>query len=335
MKRSLIVTAMLASLSSVAFAQSSVSIYGIVDAGINSVDNGVNRTTGIDSGLQSVSRLGFRGTESLGNGLSASFALETGINADTGGFGQSNTAFGRQAWVGLNSDTLGSAKLGLQYTPLRNAVDAVDPFNIGLAGNALKTLGNGAYQEGIKNAVTYTTPNFNGLSGQVAYGFGEVAGSTSSNSTVGLGVNYDLGNVSIRAAYNDLNGVSNSPDTSDLFIGGTYNFGFVKAHAAFADRKVDTNAVVAGSVKTRNYLLGASVPFGPHTVMASYIRSDVRNVANADSNQYAIGYSYAMSKRTNLYSSYGRYTNDNGVALNVVAPGATGSQFNAGVRHVF
>jgi predicted porin len=337
MKKSLIVTAMLASLSSVAFAQSSVSIYGIVDAGINSTSNGVNRTTGIDSGLQSGSRLGFRGNESLGNGLSASFALETGINADTGGFGQGNTAFGRQAWVGLNSDTLGSAKLGLQYTPLRQAVDAVDPFNIGLAGNALKTLGNGTYQERIKNSVTYTTPNYSGLSGQVAYGFGEVAGSTSSNRTVGLGVNYDLGNASVRAAYNNLNGngTLNSPDTRDVFIGGTYNFGFVKAHAAFADRKVDTNAAIASNVKTRNYLLGASVPFGPHTVMASYIRSDVRNVGNADSNQYAIGYAYAMSKRTNLYTSYGRYTNDSAVSLNVATPGATGSQFNAGVRHIF
>lgn len=336
MKKSLIITAMLASLSSVAFAQSSVSIYGIVDAGINSVNNGANKTTGIDSGLQSGSRLGFRGTESFDNGLSASFTLETGINIDTGGFGQGNTSFGRQAWVGLNSDDLGSAKLGLQYTPLRNAVSEIDPFNIGLAGNALKTLGSGTYQERIKNSITYTTLNYSGFSGQVAYGFGEVAGSTSSNRTVGLGVNYDLGGISVRAAYNKLNGngtLKNS-DIRDVFVGGTYNLGLVKAHAAFSDRKIDNNTPVA-SLKIRNYLLGVSVPFGPHTVMASYIRNDVRDFANADSNQYSIGYSYAMSKRTNLYSSYGRYTNDSFASLNVVTPGATGNQLNAGVRHIF
>ena len=336
MKKKLIVTAMLASLSSVAFAQSSVSIYGIVDAGFSSVNNGVNTTTGIDSGLQSGSRLGFKGTESLDNGLSASFALETGINVDTGGFGQRNTAFGRQAWVGLNSDKLGSAKLGLQNTPLRNAVEAVDPFSIGLAGNALKTLGYGTYQERIKNAVTYTTPNYSGLSGQVAYGFGEVDGSTSANRTVGLGVDYDFNNVSVRTAYNKLNGngtLKNS-DTRDVFVGGTYNFGFVKAHAAFADRKVDSNTAVSSFV-TRNYMLGASFPFGSHNVMASYIRNDVRDFANADSNQYSVGYAYAMSKRTNLYTSYGHYTNESLSSLNVATSGATGSQLNVGFRHIF
>ena len=116
-------------------------------------------------------------------------------------------------------------------------------------------------------------------------------------------------------------------------MGGTYDFGFVKAHAAYADRKLDNN-LLATSTKSRNYLLGASVPFGPHTVMASYIRNDVRNIANSNSNQYAIGYTYTMSKRTNLYSSYGRYTNGSLVALNANA-GMTGSQFNAGIRHAF
>lgn len=327
---------MLASLSSASFAQSSVTLYGIVDAGINSVSNGATRTTGIDSGLQSGSRFGLKGTESLGNGLSANFVLETGINVDTGGFAQTNTAFGRQAYVGLNSDSLGSVRLGLQYTPLRQAVDAIDPFNIGLAGNALKTLGGGGYQERVKNAVTYSTPSWAGFSGQVAYGFGETAGNSSANRTSGFGVNYDMGNAAVRLAYNKTN--TNVPlltntDARDTFLGGTYDFGFVKAHAAYADRKLDNN-LLATTTKSRNYLLGASVPLGAHNIMASYIRNDVRNIGSSNSNQYAIGYTYTMSKRTNLYSSYGRYTNDGLAALNA-NPGLTGSQLNAGIRHIF
>ena len=336
MKKSLIFTAVLATLGTSAFAQSSVSIYGVVDAGISRADNGVSITNGVVSGGQSASRLGFKGTEDLGGGSSVSFVLESGISIDTGAITQANTTFGRQAWVGFNNDKLGSVKLGLQYAPIRSALEVIDPFSVSSSGNSLKTLGDGAYVERLTNSVSYSTPSISGFSGQVAYGFGETAGNSSANRNAGLGVNYDNGPLAVRFAHNNrnINAVGVDSQARESLIGATYNFGMVKGHAAYAQRNLENN-LTATERKSSNYLLGVTVPFGPHSVMASYIHNEVRNTSNSDSNQVSLGYAYELSKRTNLYTNYARYTNDSAVALNVAANGLTGSQFNAGIRHKF
>lgn len=337
MKKTLITLAVLSSFAGGAFAQSNVSVYGVVDIGLKSVSSGGVRTTGIDSGgFQSGSRLGFKGTERLSDDLSASFVLETGINADTGGFGQNNTAFGRQSWVGLESKSMGALRLGNQYSPLRAAVEAVDPFEIGLAGSALRELGGGAYVERVKNSVSYTSPTWGGFSGQALYGFGETAGDFSANRTVGLGGTFARDAYQVRLAYHNVNSTAAGvdQDARDVFLGGTYDFGVVKAHAGFGDRKVDNN--VAGTdVKSRSYMLGVSAPFGAHAVMASYIHNNVRSVADASSNQYAVGYTYSMSKRTNLYAAYAHNTNDSAVALNAAGAGLSANQLNLGIHHKF
>jgi predicted porin len=126
MKKSLLTLA-LVSVTGAATAQTGLTIYGIVDAAI-AYDKGVSaedKSWRLQSGQQSGSRLGFRGTEDLGGGLSAVFTLENGFNVDDGTLGQSTASvtrlFGRQAWVGLNGG-FGSVRLGRQQTPLYNAL---------------------------------------------------------------------------------------------------------------------------------------------------------------------------------------------------------------------
>lgn len=338
MKKSLIALAILGSVSGLAMAQSSVSIYGIVDMGLtHSSSEGVKRT-GIDSGLQSGSRLGFKGTEDLGGGLKANFVLESGVNADQGGFGQGNTAFGRQAWVGLESNA-GALKFGRQHTPFRNAVESIDPFNIGSAGSALNIVATGGVIDRVNNAVTYELPSIQGLTGAAQYSFGETNVSSSTNSGVGLGLGYNLEALSLQLAYNNQNAVTSIAnvgvdlDVKDLLVGGTYDFGVAKAHASYSQRNIDSNF---GKVEdSRSYLVGVSAPFGPHSLRASYIRNDVRNVSNADTTQMAVGYGYELSKRTNVYANYAHVSNDNNMALNVSSPGGSANIYQVGLRHRF
>jgi predicted porin len=348
MKARLIVLATLSTLGGVAAAQSNVTIYGVADAGIAYTNNGnpAGNTWSLASGQQSGSRLGFKGTEDLGSGLSAIFTLENGFNLDTGTLGQSTATtsrlFGRQAWVGL-AGGFGSVKLGRQQTELYSALDAVDPFHINLAGNAQRVFGAGTYAtdplQRTDNTVSYSTPNFNGLTGSVSYGFGEVAGNTSANRNVGVGASYVNGPLNVQFAYRKANTVAVGGVTGDeraTLIGGTYDFGVAKAHVAFADNKLPS---ATGDGKDRNYLLGVSAPVGSAgTVLASWTRNDVRDVSEGKSDQYAIGYTHALSKRTNLYTSYSYTKNDDGVALNTYnssIAGANVKTFNAGIRHLF
>ncbi|PKO55512.1 MAG: porin, partial [Betaproteobacteria bacterium HGW-Betaproteobacteria-21] len=146
MQKKLIALAVAGLMSAPVFAQSNVTIYGIVDMGYKNLGNNVNSAVGnrsaIDSGQYSGSRLGFRGTEDLGNGLKASFVLETGINVDNGGFNQGNTAFARQSFVAL-SGGFGTVALGRQYTPQHILMSAVDPFGNGTSGEVVNIWGLG------------------------------------------------------------------------------------------------------------------------------------------------------------------------------------------------
>ncbi len=347
MKKSLIALIALGSFAGSASAQTNVTVYGIVDAGIvydkdvTAADNNWR----LQSGLQSGSRLGFRGTEDLGSGLSAIFTLENGFNVDDGTLAQGGRLFGRQAWVGLKGG-FGSVKLGRQQTPLYYALLAIDPFAINLAGNAQRIFGYGLYAADplsrMDNTITYSTPDVAGFTGQVSYGFGEQAGDTSTRRQTALGLSYVNGPLNVQFAYHDANTTelpatvaalgTGTADLRTAFIGGTYDFGMVKAHLAFADSEAEAAAT---SVDNRNWLVGVSAPVGAGTVLASYVRNDVKDIAAGETDQYAIGYTHPFSKRTNLYTSYSHTKNDGAVQLNTFANGEDGRQFNVGVRHRF
>ena len=134
MKKAILALAALGSLSAVAQAQTSVTLYGIVDVGIVRESGTLGPSvTKLSSGIANGSRFGFKGVEDLGGGMTAFFDLQNGFQADTGALGQGGLLFGRQAFVGLGG-SFGNIKLGRQYTPIDDLHGAVDPFINNYAG---------------------------------------------------------------------------------------------------------------------------------------------------------------------------------------------------------
>jgi len=361
MKKTLITLAVLAAATGVAQAQSSVVIYGTVDAGFVSERGGkAGNTNKLDSGVASASRLGFKGTEDLGSGLSALFVLESGFNVDSGTQDKAGSIFNRQAYVGLSSKTTGTLTLGQQYTPWYNTLSKVaDPFAAGYAGTAKNLF---PANTRTSNTVLYTSPNFNGFDADVAYTFGEKAESNKIGRQIGASAGYSNGPLNARLAYNNTsneNAVAAQSTGSgrNWLAAANYDFAVAKAYIAYGANKgvnsaklnnngVDSNgqnyynyAPAAASTDSNNILVGATVPVGPAgTVMASFIRTNDKTAANADADQWAVGYSYALSKRTSTYASYAKIKNKNGATYTVGNNSNVGSgdkAFNVGVRHSF
>lgn len=332
MKKSLLALAVLGAFAGAASAQTNVTIYGVFDIGLTSARSDTSGGTriGLDSGNQSGSRLGFKGTEDLGGGLSAVFTLENGYAGDTGNLGQGGRIFGRQAYVGLNGG-FGSVKLGRQYMPAFLAVDSIDPFGTGNAGDATGShfdcrVGLGAnilcaIDVRMSNTINYSI-GVGGVSGQLAYGLGEVAGDNSANRQVGLSLGYANGPINVVLAYHNINNATGDNANKATILGGTYNFGPATVHLALDEQK-NENAAGATTRKTRDWLLGVSAPVGAGNIHASYIRGDDRLASNVDSNLAAIGYTHSLSKRTNIYTSYGRVNTN------------SQKQFDLGIRHKF
>jgi predicted porin len=311
-------------------AQSSVTVYGVADAGIVLENGGpAGSARNISSGVASASRLGFKGKEDLGNGLSAYFVIENGYNIDTGTAGQGGLLFGRQAVVGLTG-AAGSISMGRQYSPYYKATrDVIDPFCIGLAGNAQNII---AANSRINNSVEYQTPNWKGLSADVVYGFGEVAGDASKNRVTGASASYGDGPLNVVLAHHQQNDATGTAHSRNTMLGGRYRFGAITGHAAYA-----RNRDMLGHA-SRDVLLGMSAQAGPGRVLASVVnhRDDFGREAHAT--QAAIGYVYGLSKRTDLYTAYGHIVNRDGAAYKVGNATDTGSGttgINLGMRHVF
>ncbi|MCC7600044.1 porin [Janthinobacterium sp. FW305-129] len=365
MKKTLITLAVLAAATGVAQAQSSVVIYGTVDAGFVSERGGVNGNVNkIDSGVASASRLGFKGTEDLGSGLSALFVLESGFNVDSGAQNANEGLFGRQAYVGLSSKTTGTLTLGRQYTPWYNTLSKVaDPFAVGYAGSAKNLFP--ANTTRTSNTVMYSSPNFSGFDADVSYSAAnkgnEDALSSKIGRQIGASVGYSNGPLNARLAYNTTsNDVANNAHTAvvesgsarNWLVAANYDFAVAKAYAAYGINKGansslrnngDLNAFNYTSAKTSDdsttALIGATVPVGPAgTVMASVIHVNDKSGLNADANQFALGYSYALSKRTSTYASYAKISNKNNAGYTVGNNSNVGTgdkAFNVGVRHSF
>ncbi|MDC8759817.1 porin [Janthinobacterium fluminis] len=358
MKKSIISLAVLAAASNMAFAQSNVTIYGVVDAGIVSERGAaVGSTTKVSSGIASASRLGFRGTEDLGNGLSAVFGLEAGFNVDTGTQNEGGL-FGRQTFLGLKSTTLGTVTLGNQYTSYYKALTEVaDPFAGGYAGTATNLFPS---TQRAKNSIVYVSPAFSGFTGEVSYTLGEQAGSNKSGRQVGAAVAYANGPLNARLVYsvanNDVPALNVDGDLArNILLAANYDFTVAKAFFAYGKDKgtasamggkIDVAATLANlpnagrlTDNSTNLLLGVSAPVGQAgTVMASYIRKNDTDSSNFDATQWAVGYSYALSKRTSAYTSFAKIKNTNKAGYTVGNASEVGSgdkAFNVGMRHSF
>jgi predicted porin len=218
MKKSLFAMLALSAFSAATHAQGTVTLYGIVDAGLGYTSNqAVTKTAGkagtpavlagssaytFTSGTWSGSRWGLKGQEDLGSGLSAIFQIENGFNIGTGALGQGSRMFGRQAYLGLASTKWGSVTLGRQYDPIVDMVGSIGPtsFLTGMAAHP-GDLDNIDNQSRENNSIKYTSPSYGGLKLGALYGFGNQAGSIKNQDTWSLGAQYAYGPFAIGAAY--------------------------------------------------------------------------------------------------------------------------------------
>lgn len=338
MKKQLIALAALAALCGHAAAQSNATLYGVADLGLERVKLSPGpAVTALNSGIQSGSRWGIKGGEDLGGGMAAMFQLESGFDASSGAPGQGGLAFGRQSWGGLKGG-FGAVKLGRQYTPIFNALDTIDPLGTGITGDGsgMSAVFRG-YGVRMNNAVNYSTPDFGGFSAEAAYGFGEVAGSSSTGSQHGAAGTYSAGALTLVGAYHSQNvaaGAVSAGKSRTFLLGGSYAFGPATVHAAYADnRDKDATGATAGS--SRDAMLGVSSSFGATSVMASYIRHRDTTVSDANAGYWQLAATYTLSKRTNLYTSYSTIKNGANGATGSGLAGVDISWLNVGIRHKF
>lgn len=311
-------------------AQTNVSIYGITDLALVSERGGpAGSVMKLSSGVFNGSRLGFRGSEDLGGGLSARFVLESGVAVDTGGLNQGGLMFGRQAYVGMDG-SFGSVSFGRQYSPHFLALDSMDPFTLGMAGAAQNLFTAPAGR--VNNAITYQTPALNGLGAHFLYGLGEVAGNSSGNRHYGIWLRYGSGPAHIGLAHHDVADTSGSLHTRSTLLVGKYDFGVARLSLGY-----NINKATTGTNNT-DALIGVSVPAGQGAFLASYIQKNDKTAANRNASQVAVGYLYELSKRTTLYTAYGKIDNDNGAGYtvgNALDPGTGNKALNLGIRHRF
>jgi predicted porin len=280
MKKSLLALAALGAFAGVAHAQSSVTLYGIIDEGFNiNTNSGGKHLYNLSSGVLQGSRWGLRGTEDLGGGLKAIFVLEDGFDVNTGKFGQGGLEFGRQAYVGLSSQ-FGTVTAGRQYD---SVVDYVGPLEAGdqWGGYIAAHPGdidnfNNAYRT--NNTIKYTSANYNGLTFGGTYSFGGIAGNVTGNQIWSLGVGYNNGPLVLGAGY--LN--ARTPAAS----GGMFNNG---GTAAAANAAV-TSTVYDGFASANTYQvigLGGAYTFGAATVGATYSNIRFGNLGKTFASPYA------------------------------------------------
>ncbi|SDV51121.1 porin [Chitinasiproducens palmae] len=301
MKKTLVVAAVTGLFASVAHAQSSVTLYGLIDAGFT-YSNNVRSATGsgarwaATSGNINGSRWGLRGTEDLGGGLKAIFVLENGFNIMNGTNGQNGRMFGRQAFVGLSSNQYGQVTLGRQYD---SVVDFLGPLSLtgtGYGGTyAAHPFDNDNLDNSfrVNNSIKYTSANYNGFRFGGQYGFSNTS-EFANNRSWSAGASYNFAGFNIAAGYlqrnNSLTGLNTSGAVyGDAPLTGTrqrtwgaglnYAFGPAQVGFVFTQSRYDDGVVGSAGSATYTGFTANDLRFNNYEVNARYNLTPAWNVS--------------------------------------------------------
>jgi len=333
-------------------AQSSVTLYGVADLGVrhasgldaaNAASSG--NTNSVGSGINTTSRLGFRGVEDLGGGLKAVFNLESGWNLDTGM--PNSKFFDRASWVGLQGNW-GSLGLGRQTTVLADALSGTDPLgnrfagfnpNIQVAALSAHRLGveygpsgasSGSYR--LDNAIKYTG-KFDALTVRAMHGLGEQPGSSTQLTASGVGVAYEGKGYTATLAYGDFNSAKNL--NLKAYLGGlSGNVGKGKLFVTYGKNEAQTSATAV----TENATLGLGAQFpisGQLNLIAAHYKVDRSRTGSADDgfNRMVAFAEYTLSKRSLVYLEADRTNWKNN--YQGAANKSTATGMSAGIKHTF
>ena len=323
-----------------AFAQSSVTIYGIVDLDGQYLSGHAKQVL-VTSGGQSGSRIGFKGTEDLGSGYYTDFVLEGGLNIDTGSSAQGGALFGRQAFGQLRTP-YGNASAGRQYSSIYNQTGDFSEFanvNVGattaviggFAGGYEPVRGSsssatatstatGSELNGsparVNNSFRYTTPTFEGLKASFLYGAGEVTGDTTGQRLFDYSLRYTNYGLDVYASY-----VDDKADNASNVASARTHVGIATVTAAYSFDafKVEGGVLslqdkrdIAAKQSGKGFWVGGDYKFGQNVIRAQWVENDPNknNTSLGKTNAYGLGYEFDFSKRTNLYTSFTHTTND-------------------------
>jgi predicted porin len=305
-----------------AHAQSSVTLYGIIDEGVNYISNAGGHTLyNMSSSVLSGSRWGLKGAEDLGDGLKAIFTLENGFDLGTGGFQQGGDEFGRQAFVGISSTRWGSVTLGRQYDSVGDFVGPLIAAQqwLGNMGGHAGDIDNMGWSSRANNSVKFTSINYRGLTIGGLYGFGGTSGDFSHKQIWSIGGRYIHGPLTLAAGY------FNARDPNQSFYGNNAN--------APAGNLAMTNPIYSGyaSANTQQTIgVGGAYTLGKATagVVYSHIRfSGLGSVANGPTrlasgrlvsggsgtfNNVEVNFRYQLTPDVLLGTAYD-YTNEHGI----------------------
>ena len=358
-----------------AFAENNnVTLYGKLNVDLErlSAPGGSSANPSVNRVTSNSSLFGLRGSEDLGGGLSAFFQLESSVGLDTG----SGTLAGRNSAVGLKG-ALGTVLLGMWDTPYKNATTPLDPFGDKtfagygaiLYGNSSATAANAASRNSFdrrqRNVVQYWSPAWSGVTAKAAYAVAEEKNTCAvacTPSLWSLSANYDGGPLTLIAAVERHaeyanTAASNSRDTG-MKLAASYTFGATTVSAVAERLSFEGNLAATGLAKTfsagaareatlRNYWIGATHTVGAQTLRLAYGQSgDVKLNTGAapdtGARYLALGYGYALSKRTELYLIAAKIDNQakskldfaiNG--LGGMSNGANPAGFGLGLTHGF
>jgi predicted porin len=363
MQKKLIALAVAGLASTAAFAQTNVTIYGLVDygyayrfdgRGLDSATNRINNAgkpnsaSQLNGGQQSGNRLGFKGTEDLGNGLKAVFLLEQGYQLDTGASASTDSFYNRQAYAGL-SGGFGTVVGGRLYTPHYTFVSGLDPFGAGTVGryNNVYSVVAGAVPGSafgnltdpvrVDNALAYISPSFGGFTVTGAFsnnasGNDSLSNNARNNTVYAVLGQYDSGALKLGANYHYIaagTGLQAIDNVQNFTVGGSFDFKVAKVMALYSWNEIDYATAAVKDMTLNNFMLGATVPFGKFAAKGSYIYSD-GNSAIGDAQQLALGLDYNLSKRTNFYTAYSWIDNSGNRMNGVGDASASGAYTGAG-----
>jgi len=376
MKKLLVVSGVISSLvAGSACAQSSVTLYGIIDVGVNYVSNqkagNGGKNFALVDGPPQASRWGLKGAEDLGGGLKAIFTLENGFSVNNGTLGQGGRMFGRQAFVGLSGNQWGTVTFGRQYD---SVVDYLAP------PTANGTYGGGYFSHmfdsdntdnnlRVDNSVKFKSQNYGGFSMSALYGFSNQAGGFNRNQAWSVGAGYANGPVAIGAAYEQMNNpgantdgaVSSTADATFVAgrqrifgVGGTYTIGPVKAGLEWTRTILDgitSGPIVANYLRLDNYEINARYDVtSTFFVAGGYTFTNGRQTTGNTSkdpkwHQVNLMLDYSLSKRTDVFliTAFQKAAGDSTFAFiygngstSIASPGSAKQVVaRVGIRHKF
>ena len=371
MKKNIIGAAILSVFAVAAHAQSSVTLYGLIDTGIVYTNNqGGSSAVQMQSSMLSNEVWGLKGSEDLGSGLHAIFRLENGFNIQNGKTTYAGTMFGRQAYVGLQSDNYGTVTLGRQYD---SVVDVLGPIALANNGDGNNLAAHPFDNDNmdvsfyINNSVKYVSPTYRGVQAEALYGFSNAAGGFADNRAYSFGVTYSIGPVNLAAAYLQTNNgsLTSAGALSDndfvnfpaerqrvMGVGGNYTIGpavvgLLWTHTLLDNTQPGANSVIQqpfDSLHFNNYEVNVHYSVTPAILLSGAYTFTQGSFAGATGSadpkwhQVTLMADYSLSKRTDLYVE-GVYQHAYGAAgsafegafINGLSQSSTGNQVAATV----